>query len=117
MQKACLGQQQDSGFLHHLPNVKSLFIEALTGFSRIYHTTSLSQGCVVGAASGSRKGQQNPHSKDREGMGAFECPGSTGSHVFLMAFLNSFQDRFVCVCTCVFGLVFNVLLVPREMRF
>lgn len=45
--------------------------EALTGFSHVYsvavNTTSLSQSYVLRAASGSRKGKQNPHSQDRVG--------------------------------------------------
>lgn len=50
-------------------------IEALTGFSHVYHsgvlnTTSPTQGCDLGTASGIRKGQPNPHSKDREGVGS-----------------------------------------------
>ena len=49
-----------------------VYIEDLTGFSHvchadILHTTSLSQGHVLGAASGNRKDKQNPHSKDRRG--------------------------------------------------
>lgn len=75
-----------------------VYIKALTGFSHIYgpdvlNIASLSQGCVLGAASRSGKGQWNPHSKDREGARTSECPGpayrSTGGHIGLMTFSNS----------------------------
>lgn len=48
---------------------ESTYIErgALTGFSHAY-TTSLSQGDVLGAASGRRKGKENLLCKDR-GLG------------------------------------------------
>lgn len=76
--------------LHCPPNLNSL-IEALTGFRHMYcpdglSTTSLTQGCVLGAVSGGRKGRQNPHSKGGEGQGASNCwgpaHGTAGSHVF-----------------------------------
>lgn len=52
----------------HPPNLVNLHIErgALTGLSHA-NTTSLSQGDVLGAASESRKGKENPLSNDGEG--------------------------------------------------
>lgn len=64
-----------------LPNLKKVYIEALTRFSPmnhagIFNTTSLFQGCVLGAASGIRKDKQNPHSKDRgEGVRSLQVLG------------------------------------------
>ena len=63
-----------------LPNLKKVYIEALTGFSHMNHagvfnTASPSQGFVFGAASGIRKDKQNPHSKDR-GEGGEEPAGA-----------------------------------------
>lgn len=54
-------------------------IEAITNFCHVYHagvlnTTSLSQGCVLGAAPGIEKGKQNLHSQER-GWGASNCSG------------------------------------------
>lgn len=51
------------------PHLK-VYIEAFTGLGHgdcvhVLNTTSLSQGYVLEAASGNRKGKWNPHSKDR----------------------------------------------------
>ena len=64
MYNACLGQQMPTC------QVLKVYIEALTEFNHIHHlddlsTTSLYQGYVLGANSGSREGKWNPHSKDR----------------------------------------------------
>lgn len=52
--------------------IGKVYVEVLTGFSHIHHsgflnTISLSQGYVLGPASGSRKVDWNPYSKDRGG--------------------------------------------------
>lgn len=59
------------------PPTVPVSLEAVTGFGHIHRAgvlniTSLSQGCDLGGASGSRKGKENPYSKDR-GWGE-ECP-------------------------------------------
>lgn len=68
---ACLGQQQDGKWI---PTPASQILkackEALIGYSHadhvgVFNTMLLSQGCVLGVASGSQKGKWNPHSKDR----------------------------------------------------
>lgn len=57
-----------------MPSRSSKFRETpLTELSHRYHVgvfnvTSLSQGSVLGAVSGSGKGKQKPHSKDRVGV-------------------------------------------------
>jgi len=72
------------------------------GFSDINHpdalnTLSLSQGCVLGVASGSREGKWKSHSKDR---GRDEEPpvclgpshGSTSGRILLMTSPKTFLD-------------------------
>ena len=61
----------------------------LNRFSHMYcagvlNTISLAQGCVLGAASGSGKGKQNPHSKDGEGVRSSE--GQLTSQPVVMSF-------------------------------
>ena len=36
--------------------------------------------CILGAASGTRKGKQNPHSKGKEAVESHQVPGSTSGH-------------------------------------
>lgn len=57
-------------------------MDAFPGFSHVYHpdglnTTSPSQGYIFGAASGSWKGEQDAHSKDREGLRSLPLPESS----------------------------------------
>ena len=59
-----------SRFLHPPTIILKVYIEALTGFSHVYHpdglnTTFLCQGCILGAASGNREGKKYIYSKDR----------------------------------------------------
>lgn len=73
--EACLGRQRDDWIPSAALQFPKVYKEALTVLSHVYHagvfnTMSLSQGCVHGAAPGSRKDQQNPHSKDGVGGGA-----------------------------------------------
>lgn len=64
--RVVLGSRKMSVSLTGLPHLK-VYVEALTGFSHIFHPdgTSLSQGCGLGVASRSREGKRHPHSKDR----------------------------------------------------
>lgn len=70
--EVCFGHQQEEWIPTPAGQILRVDKEALTGFSHVYcagilNTTSLFQGCVLGAAaSGSEKGKWNPHSKDRE---------------------------------------------------
>ena len=77
-----------------LGNLKMKFSRSAHQVSKVYmglgtytslSTTSLSQGCILGAASGKWVGKWKVHFK---GKGAFYClgpvHGSTSSHVFLL---------------------------------
>lgn len=95
--KACFGQEQDERIPAPDHQILKVFKEAFTGFSHIYHvgvfnTASLSQGYVLGAASGSGKNKQNHIPKTGEEGGASDHPGpdhgSTGDPIFLMTFAN-----------------------------
>lgn len=58
-----------------------------------FNTTFLSQGCNIGAASGSNEDEKNAHSKDSEGVRNLQIPGltcrSTRCQVFLMTSSNN----------------------------
>lgn len=60
-----------------------------------HHITS--QGCVLGAASGSWEGKGNPRSKDRAEVRSSKCLGpahrSPGSHVFAMTFPSNCRHQ------------------------
>ena len=63
--EVCL-EQQGEGIPVPVCQILEVYKEALTGCRLIYwagvfNTTSLSQGCVFGAASGNGKGKRNPH--------------------------------------------------------
>lgn len=68
--ESCLGQESDEDPPTH-QTVKG-YKEVVSGSSHVgqtgvLSTTLLSQGCVLAAASGSRKGKLNLHSEDRGG--------------------------------------------------
>lgn len=70
-----------------------VYKEAHARFSHVYracvvNTTSLSQGCVLGADPGSGKVKGNPHSKHR---GGGEDPVITGAHLTGQLVVTSFQ--------------------------
>lgn len=81
--------------------------EALARFSQGDHADVLnsktsSQGCVLGAVSGSENGKWNPHSKDRGGAEEpSECPspvhGPTSSYIFSTTFPNPSSQGFLHV--------------------
>lgn len=60
----------------HLPTrILKFYTEVLTGFSRgpspnSFNATFLSQGCILGVASGSGEGKWNAHSKPWGGGGS-----------------------------------------------
>lgn len=73
--EACLGWPQDKEFCTPACQILKVYIEVLTGISYIYHpdslnTTFLSQGYILGAASGKGEGKWNTHSKDRGEVGS-----------------------------------------------
>ena len=62
--------------------ILKIYIEALIGFSHIHslgilNTTFLFQGYTLGIASGSGKGKQNTHAKDKGGRGEPNLYGSS----------------------------------------
>lgn len=66
--------------LHTTCRLLQVYTEAVTGLRHGDHpdglnTTSLSPGHILGAASGGREGEGNPHSKGRGGVGASDCLG------------------------------------------
>lgn len=78
--KACLGWQ-DEWIPTPTCQILKAYKQTLPGVSHVSHagvlnTTSLSQGCVLGAASESRRGKQKSPSKDR---GTGEDPPVPGS--------------------------------------
>ena len=69
--EASHGEPRGAGLHAHSPH-SQVETEASPGFSHVcrpvaLNTTELTQGCVLGAASGSEGVQQNPHSKTRGG--------------------------------------------------
>lgn len=73
--KACVGCSKMNTPAPRPPPLKFIYREALTEFSQVdsagvLSTTSLSQSCVLAAASASRRSQQDPRSKDRRGWEA-----------------------------------------------
>lgn len=104
--KACLRQPQDEWIPASAHQILKVDKEAFTGFSHmrrvgVLNTISLSQGCVLEAASGSGKGQRNPHQRTGEGVRSLRVPessprvsrwshpGSVGGHVSSMTFPNA----------------------------
>ena len=67
--EACLGRQQSEWIPAPARCALRVYKDALTGFSHEFRAgvlnTSLSQGYVLRAVSGSGKGRWNPHSKNR----------------------------------------------------
>lgn len=66
---AYIGWQQDKWIPTPTQQILKAYEEAFPGLSHVYHsgvfnTTLLSQGCVLGTASGERERKQNPHSID-----------------------------------------------------
>lgn len=103
--EACHGQPQDEQISAPTYQVLKVYIGALTVFSHIYYPESLnitflSQGSILGAASGNEEGRQNIHSKVKGGSGEACCLGpvlgSVGSHIFLMIFPNKVLERETC---------------------
>lgn len=97
--EVCFGWQQDEWIFVPAHQILKFYKEALTELIQVYcagvlNTTSLSQGYVLRAASGSGKGRWNPYTKDREeGKEALIAWGpahrSPGSHIFFMTFPSS----------------------------
>lgn len=83
-----LGGRKTSTALHSPTRILKVYIEALTGFSHIYHpeslnTTLLSQGSILRAVSGNKEGKWNTHSKDGEWVGSPSPDhASTNAHIF-----------------------------------
>ena len=96
--KLVLGSSKMNGSLHLTCQILKVYKEAFNVLSHVYHasvfnTMSQSQGYVLGAASGNRKGTFQGQGK---GWGTSECPGlahgSSDSHIFLVTFPEKIWD-------------------------
>lgn len=107
----------------HLPSLRSLS-KALTRFTHVHHagvlnTTSTSQGHVLGAASGSRKGKRSSLSQE-DGGGGKRPPSAQvqlSGHVSSMTFSSSYVSPFIHVPQKHLDVFCSCGVIPREFIF
>lgn len=100
--KACFRWLQVKEISTPTCQILTIYIEVLTGFNHIFrpdglNTIFLSQGCVLGAASWSKEGKWNPHSKNRRGgKEPLICPDPIHASTSTRVLSKTFPDTSPC---------------------
>lgn len=125
--KVCLGHLTIGRSLYPLARILTVYTEAFTGFSHVYHpdgltthcslnnTTSLKTAPTAGTVGGmyiqrTRNGVRSPYCPG-------PAPGSTGSHVFSMSFCNKMPNEYLKMCYPSFGQTIRIQYFSAASKF